>query len=140
MTAQINYWPEPDNDTVARRLRMHMGDVKMSRAKLSDATDISRTSIAAKLDGRVAFTLDEIVRVAHALNRSWVWVLSGVSPTLPAGPGEDLPRGEVVKFVPRDRGAGQRFVESRLGESNPGPIHYGVAVTGRKHELFRTVA
>ena len=78
MTAQLDYWPEPDSTTVARRLRMHLGDKKISRNRLAAASGISRTSLANKLDGLVDFTISEVIDIAHALETSWVWVLTGV--------------------------------------------------------------
>ena len=35
MTTMLEEWPEPDGTTVAQRLRMFMGDKKLSRAKLA---------------------------------------------------------------------------------------------------------
>jgi hypothetical protein len=70
--------PEPDAQEVARRLRMYMGDKKLSRSQLALSSGITRTSLGAKLDGHVPFTIEEIVSVARAISRSWVWVLTGV--------------------------------------------------------------
>jgi len=69
--------PELNATEIARQLRMHMGDVKLSRVKLSEATGISRSSLAAKLDGEVEFTLTEIALIAEAINQSWLAVLTG---------------------------------------------------------------
>jgi transcriptional regulator with XRE-family HTH domain len=76
--------PEPDAQEVARRLRMYMGDKKLSRSQLALSSGITRTSLGAKLDGHVPFTIEEIVSVARAISRSWVWVLTGVDDSAPA--------------------------------------------------------
>jgi hypothetical protein len=63
-------------DVLARRIRMIMGDQKMSRKQLSVATHISRPSMANKLDAQVAFTYDELLRVIDALGVSWEELLA----------------------------------------------------------------
>ena len=93
-------WPEPDDsDTVAQRLRMYLGDKKMSRSKLALASGLKRSTLSGKLDGNSEFTISEIMAISHAIKRSWIWVLTG------------------REVVPPDD-------ESRLGESNSRPIHY----------------
>jgi transcriptional regulator with XRE-family HTH domain len=57
---------------------MHMGDKKITRAKLAIASGIKRPTLSNKLDNMSEFTLDEIVQIAHALGKSWLWVLTGV--------------------------------------------------------------
>ena len=75
-----------------------MGDKKVTRSKLALASGIKRSALSNKLDGLSEFTVNEILAIAHAINRSWVWVLTG------------------RELLPDDG--------SRLGESNPRPIHY----------------
>lgn len=58
-------------DALARRIRMIMGDKKVTRKWLAQQTNISRPSIASKLDARVAFTYDELLRVIDALGVAW---------------------------------------------------------------------
>jgi transcriptional regulator with XRE-family HTH domain len=99
MSTLFEDWPEPDRESVARRLRMHMGDKRLNRKRLAMAAGLGRSALSAKLDGESEFTISEILLVAHAINRSWVWVLTGYEP------------------APPDDG-------SRLGESNSRPIHY----------------
>ncbi len=94
MTTLMGEWPEPDTETVAQRLRMHMGDKKIARSKLALASGIKRSALSNKLDGRSEFSIDEIVAIAHALNRSWIWVLTGRD-DLPGGGGDaSVPAGE----------------------------------------------
>lgn len=57
--------------SLAQRLRMIMGDRKVSRSKLSRATGISRPSLATKLDGQVEFTYAEVVAVIDVLGVPW---------------------------------------------------------------------
>lgn len=59
------------SDELARRLRAHMGDQKMTRLRLSQLAVISRPSLANKLDGRVQFTYPELMRVIDVLGLSW---------------------------------------------------------------------
>jgi transcriptional regulator with XRE-family HTH domain len=86
MSILTDVWPEPDVAEVAQRLRMYMGDKKLSRKALAEASGISRTSLGTKLDGDVPFTVDEILAVARAINRSWVWVLTGIDSNDPGPP------------------------------------------------------
>lgn len=79
-----------------------MGDKKISRSKLALASGVKRSALSAKLDGQSDFTINEVISIAHAIGKSWIWVLTG---------SEDR--------TPPDGGG-----ESRLGESNPRPIHY----------------
>jgi transcriptional regulator with XRE-family HTH domain len=100
MTTLLGEWPEPDDsDTVAQRLRMYLGDKKMSRSKLALASGVKRSTLSNKLDNESEFTIGEIMAISHAIKRSWLWILTG----------RDL--------QPPDDG-------SRLGESNSRPIHY----------------
>jgi len=93
MTTLMGEWPEPDTETVAQRLRMHMGDKKIARSKLALASGIKRSALSNKLDGRSEFSIDEIVAIAHALNRSWIWVLTGRDDP-PGGGGASVPASE----------------------------------------------
>lgn len=61
---------------LARRIRMIMGDQKLSRKRLAELTTISRPSLASKLDAQVAFTYDELLRVVDALGVSWAELLA----------------------------------------------------------------
>lgn len=100
MTVLLGEWPEPDDgEMVARRLRMHLGDKKITRSKLAMASGMKRSTLSGKLDGQTEFTIGEIMAISRAINRSWIWVLTG------------------RQMTPPDDG-------SRLGESNPRPIHY----------------
>lgn len=93
MTTLIDDWPEPEPAEVAQRLRMYMGDKKLTRKGLALQSGIARSSLATKLDGEVEFTLSEIMRVAHAIGKSWLWVLTGKEPSHPdGGGGEPAPR------------------------------------------------
>lgn len=116
MSTLLKDWPEPDRESVARRLRMHMGDKRINRKRLAMAAGLGRSALSAKLDGESEFTITEILLVAHAINRSWVWVLTGYEP----GPPDD---------------------GSRLGESNSRPIHYktpaGQRSCGRSVAMMR---
>lgn len=99
MSTLQEMWPEPDSEAIRVRLRAYMGINKVSRTKLALASGITRSSLANKLDGPVEFTVSEIMAIAHALGRSWMWVMTGEQTKPPTDP-------------------------SRLGESNPRPIHY----------------
>ena len=57
---------------------MYMGDIKLSRNKLALASGIGRTALSTKLDGQVDFTMSELVAIAKALEKSWLWVVTGV--------------------------------------------------------------
>lgn len=50
---------------------MIMGTNKVSRSALAEATGISRPSLANKLDGKVSFTYDEVIRVIETLGIAW---------------------------------------------------------------------
>lgn len=77
MSTTLEIQPELDSAAVAQRLRMYMGDVKLSRSKLAMASGINRTSLADRLDGHVAFSLEDVDAIAQAIGRSWLWVLIG---------------------------------------------------------------
>jgi transcriptional regulator with XRE-family HTH domain len=86
MTASLEEWPvELDSVVIAQRLRMYMGDKKLSRKELALASGIGRTTLGAKLDGYGAFTLAEINAIARAIDRSWVWVVTGQDVRHPRG-------------------------------------------------------
>lgn len=53
---------------LASRLRMIMGDRKLSRTRLSHETGISRPSLSSKLDGKVEFTYSELLTIAQAVD------------------------------------------------------------------------
>jgi transcriptional regulator with XRE-family HTH domain len=97
--------PDPDTEAIARRLRMYMGDHKISRARLALASRIGRTTLGAKLDGNGTFTVDEIVSLARALDQPWAWVLSGEGkradphPLSDARPPQDRRSGRARKSV-----------------------------------------
>ncbi|AUV60825.1 transcriptional repressor [Mycobacterium phage Rem711] len=78
MSTMLDSWPEPDRESIGERLRAYMGVHKISRAKLAVASGINRQSLSTKLDGQVDFTIDDITKIARALNRSWLWVVSGL--------------------------------------------------------------
>lgn len=77
MTRLLDEWPEPDTETVAQRLRMHMGDKKISRSALALASGVKRSALSAKLDGHTDFTVPEVIAIAHAIGKPWLWVLTG---------------------------------------------------------------
>lgn len=81
-------------NALARRLRMAMGDQRVSRSKLSKVTGISRPSLATKLDGRVEFTYAELVAVIEALGLAWEELLD---PT----PAADEPVVKLRNLAPR---------------------------------------
>jgi transcriptional regulator with XRE-family HTH domain len=62
---------------LARRIRMLMGDQKLSRKRLAEAASISRPSLANKLDGKVSFTYDELLRIVTILDVAWDELLAG---------------------------------------------------------------
>lgn len=74
---------EPDRAAITQRLRSYMGDKKISRSKLALASGIHRTTLGGKLDGQTDFTLDELLAIAHALGKHWLWVMSGDEPPHP---------------------------------------------------------
>jgi transcriptional regulator with XRE-family HTH domain len=61
---------------LARRLRMHMGDQRMTRLRLSQLAGISRPTLTNKLDGHTQFTYPELLRVIDALGVSWLELLT----------------------------------------------------------------
>jgi transcriptional regulator with XRE-family HTH domain len=56
---------------------MLMGDQKLSRKRLSEASGISRPSLSNKLDGKVPFTYDELLLVVAVLGVAWDELLAG---------------------------------------------------------------
>ena len=88
-----------------------MGDKRITRSKLALASGIKRGALSNKLDGHSEFSVGEIVAIAHAINRPWLWVLTGQEG--PAGPnGGGAPRAP----IPGD--------ESPLTGSNRRPLAY----------------
>jgi DNA-binding phage protein len=63
----------------ARRLRMHLGDQRLSVAALARTVGMDRRALGRKLkaDGTAEFTLTELVTIAKALGLRWDWVLTG---------------------------------------------------------------
>ncbi len=53
-----------------------MGDQKLSRRRLSEATGISRPSLANKLDGKVALTCAELMSIIEVLGVAWEELLA----------------------------------------------------------------
>ncbi len=102
MTTLLMEWPEPDStETVAQRLRMHMGDKKITRSRLALAAGIKRGALSNKLDGISEFSVGEIVAIAHAIGRPWLWVLTGQEgPSGGDGPGGGIPRGPIPLMEP----------------------------------------
>jgi transcriptional regulator with XRE-family HTH domain len=119
MSTPLETQPELDSDAVAQRLRMYMGDVKLSRSQLALASGINRTSLADRLDGHVDFTLGDISAIAQAIGRSWLWVLTG-------GEGDPLPpskrgaRGGDPDGASGIRGKRRRRTHYSVGCGNPG--------------------
>lgn len=64
-------------EALASRLRMIMGDQKLSRTRLSNETGISRPSLSSKLDGKVEFTYSEIRTIAQAVDVPLEKLLAG---------------------------------------------------------------
>lgn len=67
----------PSSRGVSHRLRMHMGDKKISRAKLALSCGINRTSLGKKLDDGLDFTIEDVSAICDALDLSVVWLLLG---------------------------------------------------------------
>lgn len=121
MTVQMSTWEHLDSTVIAQRLRMYMGDKKISRAKLALASGISRTPLGAKLDGRNKFVFDELMSIAKALDKPWWWVITGEDAPPHPPVGADGPYG--TDDAPR-RGRGHRTGRGRLPrlDSNQEPI------------------
>lgn len=68
---------------------MIMGDQKISRKRLAQLTEISRPSLANKLDAQVPFTYDELTRVVDALGLQF--------DALFAAGADDSPLGDAAK-------------------------------------------
>ncbi|OBB89122.1 hypothetical protein A5760_23055 [Mycobacterium colombiense] len=64
-------------EVLARRIRMIMGAQKLSRKRMAEAVDISRPSLANKLDAKVPFTYNELLRVIAVLGVAWEELLAG---------------------------------------------------------------
>ena len=93
-----------------------MGDKKITRSRLALASGIKRSALSNKLDGVSEFSVGEIVAIAHAINRPWLWVLTGQE-----GPGTTPPGGGAPRApIPGD--------ESLLPDLNRRAFAYLVAV------------
>lgn len=84
MTRSQNRLTDPK--VVAYRLRAHMGAEKIARTTVTKETGINRTSLADKLDGKTAFSYDEMDKVLAALGLSWGWLVTGVQEGVPTPP------------------------------------------------------
>lgn len=100
MSTQLDHLPEPDPAEIAQRLRQYMGDKKISRSKLAMAAGIGRTPLGAKLDGHGEFSLNEILDIARALGRGWLWVMTGDETNDPRPPGFGLPGDQSAAAEP----------------------------------------
>lgn len=89
MSTLVDPLPEPDPREITERLRSYMGNKKISRSKLALAAGIGRTPLGAKLDDNGQFTLNEVLAIARALNKSWLWVMTGVDDPADSGGGPD---------------------------------------------------
>lgn len=89
---------------------MHMGDKRLNRKALALKAGLGRSALSSKLDGESEFTINEILLVARAIDRSWVWILTGIEPD-------------------------QYKDGSRLGESNSRPIHYKTLTAERTSQV-----
>lgn len=85
MSTLLDSLPEPEPQEITERLRSYMGNKKISRSKLALASGIGRTPLGAKLDDQGQFTVNELLSIAKALNKSWFWVMTG------DGAGDHLP-------------------------------------------------
>ena len=89
MSTLLDPLPEPDPREITERLRSYMGNKKISRSKLALAAGIGRTPLGAKLDDNGQFTLNELLAIARALGKSWLWVMTGVDDPADGGGGPD---------------------------------------------------
>lgn len=55
-------------DRVAANVRAEMARNKISQVKLAETLSVSQAAISRRLSGRVAFDIDELVRIAEAFN------------------------------------------------------------------------
>lgn len=80
---------------------MYMGDKKLSRKALALRSGVTRTSLGDKLDGRVEFTIADIIKIADAIGESWLWVMTGAeSPHPDGGGGQPAPVAPVQVNIP----------------------------------------
>ena len=86
MSTLPDWLPEPDKNEIGERLRGYMGVHKITRAALALKSGISRSSLASKLDGQVDFTVQEINAIARAIDKTWLWVMTGRDPRPFGGP------------------------------------------------------
>lgn len=89
-----------------------MGDKRITRSKLALASGIKRGALSNKLDGHSEFSVGEIVAIAHAIDRPWLWVLTGQEGPSTSPDGGGAPRAP----IPAD--------ESLLSDSNRRPHAY----------------
>lgn len=106
MTISPNAGVIPDLNTLPNRLRVARDYAGMSQTELSDRAELSRTTISAAEAGLKTPARSTITVWAFACGVDVEWLRTGHKET-PSPDGGD--------------GAG---IESRLGESNPRPIHY----------------
>ncbi|RCS81822.1 helix-turn-helix domain-containing protein [Brachybacterium alimentarium] len=64
---------------VAAEVRAEMARQRTSRKELADATGISLSTLRRRLDDDTPFALDELPRVAHALNVPIAALMPGVA-------------------------------------------------------------
>lgn len=104
LTVVDGYSPkEGRTKAVARRLRSELGALNIKGAQAARIVGVTQPWMSRRLNGAVAFGVDELDMICAKLNISFDYVATGIR-ALP-GP---------------DDGGGL----SRLGESNPRPIHY----------------
>ncbi len=75
MTNQ-DVWPD-DHTTISRRIRMHMGDKLITHKALAEDAGIARATLTNKLRDSSQWTIADTVAIAKALNKSWLWVMTG---------------------------------------------------------------
>lgn len=59
---------EHDREAVAGEVRAHMARKRITAATLSESTDIPPATLSRKLNALSSFTVDELLRVARALD------------------------------------------------------------------------
>jgi transcriptional regulator with XRE-family HTH domain len=71
----------PASPTIAagRNIRAEMGRRKLSQAALGQIVGLSQASLSLRLNGNVAFTIDELVKIAAGLDVSLETLTEGVA-------------------------------------------------------------